>query len=228
MQPTNLEAAELELRAALDSDDSERIARASAEVERLDQLERQRPASPPRLVGSALWYAGRGVPVFRLMPGRKRPLPGSRGLKEATTDLERIRAWWADLPAANIGLATGYAFDAVDIDGPPGQLSRVRHWCDADACLDPSCQHPGTFAQIERDQLAKVLTPRPGGMHIYVPPTGDGNKAGILPGVDYRGLGGYVVAPPSILGKLEDHPGPYRFLGEPRGLAELVANRSGA
>lgn len=227
MQPTKLEAAELELRAALEADDSDRIAQATAEIERLEG-ERRAPAGSPRFVGSALWYAGRGVPVFRLQPGRKIPLARSHGLKDASTDPERIRAWWAELPAANIGLATGYAFDAVDIDGLPGQLSRARHWCEVEGCLDPSCSHEGTFAAIERDQLAKVLTPRPGGMHIYVPPTGDGNKAGILPGVDYRGLGGYVVAPPSVLGPAEDHPGSYRFLGEPVGLTSLKPNRTGA
>jgi hypothetical protein len=58
--------------------------------------------------------------------------------------------------------------------------------------------------------VAKVLTPRRPGMHLYVPAQGRGNKAAMYPGVDYRGQGGYVVAPPSVT-----DVGAYRFLGTP-------------
>jgi hypothetical protein len=37
-----------------------------------------------------------------------------------------------------------------------------------------------------------------GGWHVWVAPTGLGNRVGLLPGVDWRGVGGYVVAPPSL------------------------------
>jgi hypothetical protein len=36
-------------------------------------------------------------------------------------------------------------------------------------------------------------------------PTGLGDRAGILPGFDFRGRGGYVVGPPSV------HPGGHRY-----------------
>jgi len=45
--------------------------------------------------------------------------------------------------------------------------------------------------------IGKVITPRCGD-HLYVRASGDGNTSGLLPGIDYRGRGGYVVAPPSI------------------------------
>jgi hypothetical protein len=35
------------------------------------------------------------------------------------------------------------------------------------------------------------------GTHYYFQATGFSNKVGLLPGIDYRGAGGYVVAPPS-------------------------------
>jgi hypothetical protein len=40
--------------------------------------------------------------------------------KEATTDADRIGRWWHCWPQANVGLATGIVFDALDIDGPAG------------------------------------------------------------------------------------------------------------
>jgi hypothetical protein len=37
-----------------------------------------------------------------------------------------------------------------------------------------------------------------GGWHLLYAPTGLGNRVGLLPGVDWRGHGGVIVAPPSI------------------------------
>jgi hypothetical protein len=160
--------------------------------------EEDEPREMPSLHSSALWYASVGLRVFPLQPGTKIPMRGSRGFKDATTDTDRINAWWTATPEANIGLATGHLVDVVDIDGAPGQKSRAEMW-------------ESTFERIDADSVAKTLTPRPGGMHIFVPSTGDRNGADIAPGVDYRGLGGYVVVPPS-----RTDVGTYRFLGTPR------------
>jgi hypothetical protein len=192
VKPYTPDDAEAAMRAALDSGDAERIAVAATRVDAFD-------VAPvlPSLLSSALWYASVGLRVFPLSPRSKIPLKGSAGCKDATTDEATIRAWWEVTPDANIGIATGHLVDVVDIDGLEGQRSRARMWEE-------------TFAQIDADSLAKILTPRAGGMHIFVPATGDGNKAGICPGVDYRGAGGYVVAPPSVTDQ-----GSYRFLGMP-------------
>lgn len=191
---------ERDMRAALDSGDPDRIDALGREVDQRDA----EPAAVP-LVSAALWYAQNGLPVFPLQPGSKVPMRGSRGCKDATTDAERIRAWWGANPDANIGLATGHLVDVVDIDGPAGQKSRAELW-------------DSTFARIDAEAVAKVLTPRKGGMHLYVPATGDGNGAGLAPGVDYRGRGGYVVAPPSWT-----EQGSYRFLGDASALTALAA-----
>jgi hypothetical protein len=137
------------------------------------------PRQPPPMAASALWYAEQGLHVFPLQPQRKIPYKGSSGFKDATTDRDQILVWWNIDPLANIGIATGHLVDVIDIDGPIG----VRSWARMED-LPPI--------------IGVVSTPRPGGNHLYVHATGRGNKAAIAPGVDYRGLGGYVVAPPSI------------------------------
>lgn len=133
------------------------------------------------MLGSALWYADQGIPVFPLRPGDKRPMPGSHGFKDATCDPDQIRRWWGRVPTANIGAATGHLFDVIDADTK-------------DAL-------PGALELVGIHQLwiiGIVETPR--GWHVLVPPTGSGNTThlGGMP-IDYRGAGGYVVAPPSTV-----------------------------
>lgn len=151
----------------------------------LDTAEAEAKKITPNLPGAALWYAEHGLRVFPLTPGSKIPLPGSHGFKDATTDPAIIKTWWRQTPDANIGIATGHLVEVIDIDGPAGQQSRIDNWDRIFGHVDDAC-------------LGKVLTPRPGGMHIYMPATGRGNKQHIYPSIDFRGLGGYVVAPPSI------------------------------
>lgn len=153
----------------------------AAERELQRQIDRIDTAAP-RLRDAALAYAAWGWPVFPLRAGEKRPAT-RRGFKDATTDMERIGAWWSRYPDHNIGLPTGLVFDVIDIDVPAGVPSWMRMLDDGDV--------PDVHGQVATAS---------GGMHLYIPATGDGNRAGLLPGVDYRGAGGYVVAPPSRLG----------------------------
>jgi hypothetical protein len=175
VKPYQRADAELDLADAMASGD---LAEARHAAAYLDQL-----GPPPRatILGAALWYAEHGLPVFPLQPGLKVPLPGSRGVLDATTDPGIIRSW-SELPV-NLGLATGHRVDVIDFDGPNAHAAwgqRYPTWDDAGVRV-----------------VGTVCTPRPGGLHVYVPATGAGNSAGLVPGVDYRGLGGYVVVPPS-------------------------------
>lgn len=169
------------LDAALAGGDLEEFERLAAAAEAAQDDRRQRLAQPGALAAAALWYAERGIAVFPLRPTTKVPLAGSRGFKDATTDRERIHRWWRTTPQANIGMPTGQQWDVIDVDGPPGYASLADL---KDAGLLPPV-------------LARAWTPR-GGQHLYVAPTGDGNAASVKPGLDYRGLGGYVVLPPSV------------------------------
>jgi hypothetical protein len=90
-------------------------------------------------------------------------------------------AWWSRHPQANIGLATGHRFDVLDIDGPEGTHA-IR-----------------TLAATHGLQSSGPLVRTGGGgWHFYLAPTGLGNvRPAGLEHVDWRGWGGYVVAPPS-------------------------------
>lgn len=165
--------------AALNDDDPAEIERLGLLVDAAQEAKRLRLAAPGALRTAALWYAGRGWPCFPCLPREKRPAT-RHGLNDASIDKYRVWEWWTDQPDANIGLPTGLAFDVIDVDGAAGIESLHA---------EPPLNLPPT--------LGLVLTPRRPGMHRYVAATGLGNKAGLRPGIDYRGKGGYVVAPPS-------------------------------
>lgn len=175
---------------ALAAGDLDTAARYERELDALDE-------TPPRFLDAALTYAGWGWLVFPCVPGQKRPLV-KHGLHEATCDLERIGTWWSAWPNANVAVATGRQFDVIDID-PAG----MHWWANV---RERYGNRPGGLLP---DVHGEVATPRPGGSHVYVQATGRGNLADLKPGVDYRGRGGYVLAPPSVL-----HPSAYGDQGK--------------
>lgn len=148
------------------------------------------------ILDAAVAAAARGWPVFPCRPKQK--IPASRhGCLDADTDVERITGWWGRHPDHNVAFATGRVFDVLDLDGQAG-MDAFDAWCRDNGVV------------VDYDALPLVDTPS-GGMHLYFVSTGAGNRAGMLPHVDWRGRGGYVVAPPSI------HPNgePYAWLTDP-------------
>jgi hypothetical protein len=137
----------------------------------------------------ALAYARLDWPVLPLRPRQKVPLPGSRGVHDATTDPDLIRPWWSRQPTANIGLAAGAAFWVLDVDyggweatGPDG--------ADSFALL--------TKRYGRLPETVQQCTGGGGWQYLFQPDERIGNGVRFLPGLDTRGAGGYVVAPPSI------------------------------
>ena len=146
------------------------------------------------LLTAALAYARHGIPVLPVhTPDRgggcscdrgvrcERPGKHPRlrhGLTEATTDPRLIEVWWARWPEANVGLRTGIAMDVADVDSAEGWHG-LTHLLGGELPAGPRVRTGG------------------GGWHLWFRPMGFGNRVGLLPGLDWRGVGGYVVAPPS-------------------------------
>jgi hypothetical protein len=177
VQPLTPELIEQEIREAITNGDSERIIKGQLILDNLAAK------VLPGLCASALWYANNGLRVFPVQALGKQPYRGTRGCKDATDDQTQIRAWWTRWPDANIGIATGHLVDVIDIDGPP---DGIKSWI--------RLKDEGELPPV----IGKVSTPRAGGNHLYIAARpGRGNGSKVEPGIDYRGLGGYVVAPPS-------------------------------
>lgn len=155
------------------------------------------------LLDAALGYARRGWHVFPIFEPITSGCSCSRrvcgdigkhprtdhGLKEATTDQAQIRAWWDKWPAANVGIRTGATSGLFVVDVDAG-----KNGAESLAALE-----------TEHGSLPDTLTvgTSGGGFHLYfehpgqkVPNHNTGKRLG--PGVDVRGDGGYVVAPPSL------------------------------
>ena len=147
----------------------------------------QRVAAEPTLAAAAMRYANLGIPVFPCVPGGKQPLTPN-GFHDATSVARVVHAWWQRTPDANIGLPTGAPTGVlvVDVDVHPGASG-------FDAFERARSQGFGN------DWEWLVRTPS-GGLHAYYPNVrGQEQRSWQVPAahVDFRGDGGYVIAPPS-------------------------------
>jgi Bifunctional DNA primase/polymerase, N-terminal len=157
------------------------------------------------MIQAALSYAARGWPVFPLAVGDKVPLiskrAGGKGHLDATTDADQLTAWWKRWPAANIGVATGSRSRLLVVDVDP------RH--EGDVNLDRLAAVHGGMAATPMSITGS------GGYHLwYAWPEGARNTVhGVTRGVDERGEGGYVAAPPSMTSPSVHPPsgGAYRW-----------------
>jgi putative DNA primase/helicase len=156
---------------------------------------------------AAMTYAGRGwrvVPSHEVvdLPGggtgctcRDGPACGKAGKhprvsawqEVATTDPATVDAWWTEWPDANVSVVLGAVTGmwAVDVDGRSGGFGSASEY--------------EARSQFGFPRTLKATTGS-GGWHLFyrVPPgVVVRNSTSILPGIDVRGEGGQVVAPPS-------------------------------
>jgi putative DNA primase/helicase len=108
------------------------------------------------------------------------------GVKDATRDPAVINDWWKRYPEANIAIATGAASNLVVCDEDP------RHG--GDETLRALEQRYSPFPTT-----VKARTGGGGGHALFQHPGRIvRNAVNIAPGLDIRGDGGYVIAPPSM------------------------------
>lgn len=143
-------------------------------------------------LSAALGYASRGWPVFAYHwqgEWRKCPLI-ERGLLAATRDEAVIRSWWRRWPNALIGVPTGTAngFIVLDVDVKRRDANGLDTLADLAFAALPDTPLPHTAS---------------GGLHLYfdlpkhreISNTIGDRGRGIGRGLDWRGMGGYVVVP---------------------------------
>jgi hypothetical protein len=152
------------------------------------------------VLDDALSYAAKGIRIIPIQPGTKQP-----GIKSwqtlATNNPDTIREWYeGPYKGWGVGIATGragnrqiFVLDIDDRDNVHG----------SDTLTDLENEHG------KLPETVTVLTPS-GGKHLYfTTPTPVRNDAGrrLGPGLDIRGDGGQVLAPPTT------HPngGTYQF-----------------
>lgn len=158
-------------------------------------------APAPDMLAAALAYAAQGWPVvpchtieFGVCTCHEGANCGSsgkhprtkNGCKDASKDDDVIRSWWKKWPSANIGIATGNGLFVIDIDPDKGGN---------DSLLELERKYkplPDTY----------VVHSGGGGRHLYytLPPGVALRCSGgvVAPGIDIRGQGGHIIAPPSL------------------------------
>ncbi|WP_108484344.1 phage/plasmid primase, P4 family [Oceaniglobus ichthyenteri] len=152
----------------------------------------------PTVAKAALECAARGWHVFpaRIKDGSKRSFIAGKangGARwGATTDPDAIRDYWKEFPDALLGVTTGTdsGFFVIDADTPEGHdkdgVGTLRGWIEEHGPLPDTIE--GT-------------TPSEG-WHVYFRLPDDleirNSESKLAPGIDVRGEGGMVLAPPTI------------------------------
>lgn len=135
---------------------------------------------------AAVAYAEAGIAIIPLKPRGKKPYIKG-GSTKATANVEQVRKHWMTHPDDNIAIVCGGVSDglfAIDVDCH----GDVDGW--------------DTLAEFEADRPLPAaptsITGSGGGHMLYRSAEAVRNGVGSDTGIDVRGEGGYIVAPPSI------------------------------
>jgi Bifunctional DNA primase/polymerase, N-terminal/Primase C terminal 1 (PriCT-1) len=138
------------------------------------------------IADAALGYLAKGWSVLPVRARDKRPLMPWEALQSTRPAAADVMQWYRRWPHANVGIVTGEISNLIVID------------------IDP--QHGGEQSLERLQRQFGVMPPTveaatgSGGRHLYFAHPGAPvhNRAGLAPGIDLRGDGGYIVAPPSM------------------------------
>jgi len=150
-------------------------------------------SSPEHMKQAALDYLARGWSVVPVGTKSKRPIIAWQVFQRERPSASDVEHWFTRWPDANVGIVTG-------------QLSGL-------VVLDVDVAHDGarTFEALERERGSFPETVEAisggGGRHLYFAHPGGRvpNRVELFRGIDLRGDGGLIVAPPSL------HPSGNRY-----------------
>ena len=160
-----------------------------------DTFSTRTPLGESTICKTALEYAERGWKVFPLAPNIKKP--AFEGWQEkATTDPDIIRKWWGSpglFEFNGIAIKTGAdsGIWVLDLD--------VKNDTNGVQLFEELLQEHSD-KEIPAHGSMTAMSPS-GGRHIYYQYSGVKvpQRVGLLPGIDARGDGGFIIAPPTRL-----------------------------
>ena len=132
-------------------------------------------------IEAALEYTKKGFPVIPIAADSKKPLVAWKEYQKRKPTENEVKSFCKRYPNADIGIVTGKTYNLFVID------------CDSQEAYE-------SFQALLPDSLILPVVKTPRGYHLYFSyPKNIDLTVGvnIMPGVDYRGDGGYVIAPPS-------------------------------
>lgn len=143
-------------------------------------------------------YVRRGWAVVPVGHGQKRPIVKWEEFEDRLPTDDELEDWFKRWPDANVAIVTGKVSGLVVLDIDPAHGG-------ADSLSDLEAQYQPLPKTIE------VITGG-GGRHLYFRHPGGEmrNRVALRPGIDLRGDGGVIVAPPSL------HPSGKHYMWAPR------------
>lgn len=146
------------------------------------------------MIESALYYREKlNFSIIPIIPRKKKPLIKWEKYQKELPAIDEVKEWWTKTPNANIGIVTGKINNLAVID-----FDKHKPEYSEEIALE---YFP------ENIETPTVLTPS-GGLHLYFKyPTKQEltNNTGILPAIDLRANGGYIIAPPSMNSKKKQY-----------------------
>ena len=144
------------------------------------------PVQRPTIAAAAVDYLAMAWSVLPVRPRDKRPLIAWEALQSTRPSANDLAEWFRRWPDANVGIVTGEISNLVVVDVDPNH--------GGDDSLDRLQQRFGPLPPTVEVETGG------GGRHLYFAHPGFQlrNRVGLAQGIDLRGDGGYVVAPPSV------------------------------